>query len=258
MRGVDPRAVVDSGATLGADVQVGPFCVIGPDVTLGDGCRLDAQVVVTGPTKIGAGTRIWPMASVGADPQDLKYGGERTFLEIGEENRIREFVTINRGTPGGGGTTRIGSGNLLMAYVHVGHDCRVGDRVIFGNAATLAGHVEVGSDANVGAFSAVHQFCRVADHAFIGGCSVVTRDALPWVTTVGNRARAYGLNTIGLERKGYPAETVAALKRAYRTLFRSGLSLEEGLAEVERELGEVPEVAYFIEFVRGSERGVCR
>ena len=255
---IDPRAVVDDRATIGEEVVIGPYCVIGADVVIGEGSRLDSHVVVEGPTEIGPGNHIWSMASLGSAPQDLKYGGERTTLKIGARNRIREFVTVNRGTEGGGGLTTIGDDNLFMAYAHVAHDCHVGNGTVFANAATLAGHVEVGDRATVGAFSAVHQFCRVARYAFIGGYSVVTRDALPWVVTVGNRAKAHGLNTIGLQRSGYPEETVRALKRCYNTLFRSKLLLEEAIRKVDEELGQVEEVRYFLDFVRTSERGVCR
>jgi UDP-N-acetylglucosamine acyltransferase len=255
---IDARAIVHGGARIGEGVRIGPYCVIGDEVSIGDGCRLEPSVVIDGPVEIGPGNRIGPMASVGSPPQDQKYGGERTALVIGSGNTIREFVTINRGTAGGGGATTIGNDNLLMAYAHVAHDCHVGDRTIFANAATLAGHVEVGDDARIGAFSGVHQFCRVARHAFIGGYSVVTRDALPWVTTVGNRARSLGLNVVGLKRMGYPAETIGALKRCYALLFRSKLLLDEGLRRAEEELGQVEEVRYFLEFVRTSERGVCR
>ena len=255
---IDPRAVVHERATIGPDVCIGPYCVIGEDVSIGEGCRLEAHVVVEGPTKIGPGNRIWPMASIGSAPQDKKYDGERTSLVIGARNRIREFVTINRGTAGGGALTTIGDDNLLMAYCHIAHDCLVGNRTVFANAATLGGHVEVGDDVTIAAFSAVHQYCRVAHHAFIGGFSVVTRDALPWVTTVGNRARAHGLNKLGLERAGYSEETIRALKSCYNTLFRSRLLLEDALGRVEQELGHVEEVAYFVDFVRKSERGVCR
>ncbi len=255
---IDPRAVVDREARIGEDVTIAPFCVIGPGVQIGDRCRLGASVVIEGPTVLGPDNVISPMASIGGPPQDLKYAGEPTRLAVGARNRIREFVTLNRGTPGGGGETVIGDDNLLMASVHVGHDCRIGNRIIFAQAATLAGHVDVGDDAVVGAFSGVHQFCRVADHAFIGGYSVVTQDALPWVITVGNRATTHGLNLVGLKRKGYAPETIRALKRCYMKLFRSKLTLEQALAEVERESGEVAEVRYFIDFVRESKRGVVR
>jgi UDP-N-acetylglucosamine acyltransferase len=255
---LDPRAAIDPAAEIGPDAFIGPYCVIGPQVVIGRGCRLESHVVVAGPTEIGPENQISPMASIGGPPQDNKYRGEPTCLRIGARNRIREFVTLNRGTAGGGGVTVVGDDNLLMAYAHVAHDCRVGHRTIFANAATLAGHVEVGDDATIGAFSAVHQFCRVADHAFIGGYSVVTRDALPWVLTVGNRARARGLNSVGLQRRGYAPEVVEALKRCYTLLFRSKLLLEQALVQVERELGHVAEVRYFVEFVRGSRRGVCR
>jgi len=256
--GIDPRAVIHPSAQIGADVEIGPFSVIGDDVVLGDRCRLGSHVVIEGPTEIGPDNTISPMASVGGAPQDKKYAGERSTLTIGSGNSIREFVTINRGTSDGGGVTSIGDDNLLMAYAHVAHDCRVGNRIVFANAATLAGHVEVGDDSTVGAFSAVHQFCRVARHAFIGGYSVVTRDALPWVLTVGNRATSRGLNLVGLKRRGYPPETIRALKRCYSSLFRSKLLLEDAIKQVEEELGDVEEVHYFLDFVRTSERGVSR
>jgi UDP-N-acetylglucosamine acyltransferase len=255
---VDPRAVVDPGAELGRDVTVGPFCVVGPDVTIGDNCKLLSHVVVEGPTEMGPDNVVSPMASIGGAPQDLKYKGEPTRLVIGSGNQIREYVTLNRGTEGGGGITRIGDGNLFMAQTHIGHDSQIGNRIVFANAATLAGHVEVGDDAVVGAYSGVHQFCRVARHAYIGGYSVVTQDALPWVMTVGNRATTHGLNLVGLRRKGYARETIAALKKCYMTLFRSKLRLEEALDAVQKELGQFEEVRYFLEFVRSSERGVCR
>ena len=256
--GIDPRAVIHPTAQIGADVEIGPFSVIGEHVVLGDRCRLGPHVVIEGPTEMGPDNVISPLASIGGAPQDKKYAGERSTLTIGSGNSIREFVTVNRGTEDGGGVTSIGDENLLMAYAHVAHDCRVGSRIVFANAATLAGHVEVGDDATVGAFSAVHQFCRVARHAFIGGFSVVTRDALPWVLTVGNRATSRGLNLVGLKRQGYPPETIRALKRCYTGLFRSKLLLEDAIKQVEEELGQVEEVRYFLEFVRTSERGVTR
>jgi UDP-N-acetylglucosamine acyltransferase len=255
---IDPRAVVHERARLGVDVHIGPYCVVGEGVVLGDRSRLEPHVVVEGPTEIGEDNVIGPLASIGGPPQDLKYRGEPTTLRIGSRNRIREFVTFNRGTAGGGGSSTVGNDNLFMAYTHVAHDCHVGDRTVFANGATLAGHVVVGDDATVGAFSAVHQFCRVARHAFIGGYSVVTRDALPWVLTVGNRAKGAGLNIVGLQRRGYPAETIRALKRCYTLLFGSKLLLHEALGQAQQELGDVAEVRYFLEFVRTSERGVCR
>jgi len=255
---IDPRAVVHPGARIGEGVFVGPYCVVSAEATIGDRCRFEAHVVVEGPVEIGADNVVSPMVSIGGPPQDLKYSGGPTRLVVGDRNRIREFVTLNRGTEDGGGVTRIGSDNLFMAYCHVGHDCQVSNHTIFANAATLAGHVEVGDEASIGAFSGVHQFCRIARFAFIGGYSVVTRDALPWVMTVGNRAKSYGLNTVGLKRRGYPKQTIAALKKCYMKLFRSGLRLEDALNQVESELGEIEEVRYFLEFVRASERGVCR
>ncbi len=256
--GIDGRAIVDPEARLGEGVHVGPYCVIGPQVTLGDRCRLESHVVVEGPTEIGPETHVSPMASIGGPPQDLKYTDEPTRLVIGARNRIREFVTLNRGTAGGLGVTRIGDDNLFMAQAHVGHDSRIGNRTIFANGATLAGHAEVGDDATIGAYSAVHQFCRVAKHAFVGGFAVVTRDALPWVVTAGNRAKAYGLNHVGLKRKGYSRETIAALKHCYNQLFLSKQLLHEAADAVEAELGHIEEVRYFLEFVRSSKRGVCR
>jgi len=256
--GVHERAVIHPEARIGRDVVVGPYCVIGADVTVGDGCRLESHVVIQGPTEIGPENVVSPMASIGGPPQDLKYGGEPTRLVVGARNRIRECVTMNRGTEDGGGTTTVGDDNLFMVHAHVAHDCHVGHRTVFANGATLAGHVDVGNDATVGAFSAVHQFCRVARHAFIGGYSVVTRDALPWVLTVGNRATSHGLNVVGLKRKGYSREVIDALKQCYMRLFRSKLLLDEAMQQVEQELSHVEEVRYFLEFVRTSKRGVCR
>ncbi len=255
---IDPRAVVEPGARLGEDVVIGPFCVVGANVEIGDRCRLEAHVVVSGHTVLGADNAISPMVSLGGPPQDLKWKGEPTRLVVGARNRIREFCTLNCGTTGGGGITTVGDDNLFMAYAHVAHDCHVGSRVIMANAATLAGHVEVGDEATVGAFCGVHQFTRVARHAFIGGYSVVTQDAMPWVLTVGNRAESHGINHVGMKRKGYPKEVIDAVKRCYMTLFRSGLRLEEAMPRVEAELGAFEEVRYFLEFVRTSKRGVAR
>ncbi len=255
---VHPSAVVDPSATLGPGAVVHAFSVIGPEVSLGAGSVVGPHAVVEGPTVIGQRCRVFPFASLGTAPQDLKYRGERTTLEIGDDNTFREGVTVNRGTAGGGGVTRIGSKNLLMAGTHVAHDCQVGSQVIFANAATLAGHVTVEDGATIGAFSGVHQFCRVGRHAYIGGYSVLTQDAMPYVLTVGNRARSYGINVIGLERKNLPPETIQALKQAYRILFRSRLTLEAALARLDAELPDAPEVRLLAAFIRGSQRGVIR
>lgn len=252
-------AVISSDATLASDVVVGPYAVIGPHVTIGAGSVIGPHVRIEGPTWIGERNRLVGQSSIGSDPQDLKFKGEPTELRIGNDNVFREFVTINRGTTGGGGVTTIGNGNFFMAYAHVAHDCHVGSSTIFANNATLAGHVEVGDFTTVGAFSAVHQFCKVGKHAFIGGGSICTQDVLPFVKTVGNRpAKTYGINTIGLERKGFPKTTIEALQRAYRLLTRSKLRRDEALERIESELGEVPEVRYFAEFIRTSQRGIIR
>ena len=256
--GVHPTAHVSPEATLGAGVQVGPFAVIGPRVELGEGCVVGAHVVLTGPARLGARCRIHSHAAIGGDPQDLKFAGEETRLEIGPDNTFREFVTINRGTGGGGGITRIGAHNFFMAYAHVAHDCLVGDHTIFANAATLAGHVTVEDHATVGASSGVHQFCRVGRHAFIGGYTVVTQDALPFVKTVGNRAEAYGINTIGLERRGFSAETIQALKKAWRLLAQSGLNTSQAVERIEAELSDVEECRYLAAFIRASARGIVK
>ena len=255
---VHPTAIVHAGARIGRGSIVGPHCVIGPDVTIGERCRLGASVVVDGITSIGDETEIFPMASIGLAPQDLKYHGEPTRLTIGRRNIFREFVTINRGTEGGGGETQIGDGNLFMAYVHVAHDCHVGSATIFGPHATLGGHVAVADYANVSAGSAVHQFCRVGPYAFVGGYSVVTKDALPYARTIGSRpARVFGVNSIGLSRRGFTPDTISQLKRAYRYLLQSKLNTTRAVAEIERDPTlTAPEVAALVEFIRTSRRGV--
>lgn len=256
---IDSTAVISSEAALAPDVEVGAYAVVGPNVTVGAGSVIGPHVRIEGPTSIGERNHFVGQASVGTAPQDLKFKGERTELRIGNDNTFREFVTINRGTTGGGGVTTIGSNNFFMAYSHVAHDCHIGNGTIFANNATLAGHVEVGDFSTIGAFSAVHQFCRVGDHAFIGGGSICTQDVLPFVKTVGNRpAKTYGVNTIGLERKGFTKETIEALQRAYRILTRSKMLLQDALDKIEAELGFHAEVRYFAEFVRESKRGVIR
>ena len=252
---IHPTAIVHPSARVGEGTEIGPYVTIGAQVRIGSNCRIGASAVIDGPTEIGDGNEIFPMASVGLIPQDLKFGGESTRLVIGNRNVIREFVTIHRGTAGGGGVTRIGDRNLFMAYAHVAHDCQVGNETIFANGATLAGHVLVEDYATVGAFSGVHQYCRVGRHAFIGGYSVVTKDALPFAKTVGNRARIYGVNTIGLVRRRFSQDAIAKLRRAYRHLLHSNTS--RALAQIERDPSlRCDEVQYVVDFIRTSSRGV--
>ena len=252
---VDPTAQVHPGARIGEGTIIGANCTIGPEVTIGTRCRIDPSVVIDGWTEIGDETHIFPMASIGLAPQDLKYRGERTRLTIGRRNTIREFATINRGTAGGGGHTSIGDQNLLMAYVHVAHDCHVGSHTIFGPHATLGGHVTVEDYANISAGSAVHQFCRVGKHSFIGGYSVVTKDALPFGRTIGSRpARIFGVNSVGLVRRGFTADTINQLKRAYRCLVQANTTHALAQIEADPTLTSV-EVRYLVDFLRTSQRG---
>ena len=253
---IQQTAIVAPEARLGADCYIGPFCTVGAEVSLGDGVRLDSHVAVDGRTTIGRGTHVFPFVSIGLAPQDLKYSGEETATEIGEENQIREFVTIHRGTAGGGGVTRIGDRNLLMAQAHVAHDCRIGSDVIMANAATLAGHVEIADRANVGAYSGVHQFCRVGREAFIGGYSVVVKDAPPFAVIQGNHAKCYGLNRVGMRRRGYAKEVIENLNHAYRLLLSSKLNTTQALERIREEISGCEEVDLLVEFIETSKRGV--
>ena len=255
---IHPSAVVDPGARLGEGVTVGPFAVLGPRVEVGDRTVIDAGAQIEGPTRIGSDNRIFSYACLGFDPQDLKFSGEETWLEVGDRNHFREHTTVHRGTGKGGGLTKVGSDNLFMAGSHIAHDCRVGDRTIFANSGTLAGHVQVGDDAVVGAFSSVHQFCRVGNYAYIGGYSVITRDALPFVKTVGAKPACFGVNRIGLERKGFSAKDLKHLERAYRLLVRSKLNTSQALERLRDELGDVSHIQYLIQFIEESDRGVIR
>jgi UDP-N-acetylglucosamine acyltransferase len=255
---IDPTAHVDLGARLGSGTVVGPHAVIGPNVVLGRRCRVGASAVIDGHTTVGDETEFYPFASIGLPPQDLKYRGEPTELVIGRGNIFREFVTIHRGTAGGGGKTTIGDRNLFMAYVHIAHDCHVGSQTIFGPGATLGGHVSVDDFAAVSAYSGVHQFCRVGRHAFIGGYSVVTKDALPYAKTVGARGlcRVYGLNTIGLVRRGFSKDSVTRLKRAYRYLLQSKLNATQALQKIEADATvRCAEVDHLVAFIRSASRG---
>jgi len=253
---IDPTARVAPGAVLEPGVRVGPYSVVGPRVRIGAGTVLESHVVVDGNTQLGRKNHVFPFASIGKPPQDLKFKGENTRLEIGDRNVLREGVTMSPGTGAGGALTRLGSDNLIMVYAHIAHDCFVGSHTIFGNGATLAGHVEVGDHANIGAYSAVHQFCRVGVHAFIGGYSVATKDVLPYSKTVGNRACIYGVNGLGLERRGFEPERVKAIRQAYRILLQSRLNTTEALARIDSEGPRTPEVRGLVEFIRSSKRGV--
>ncbi|HET7290870.1 MAG TPA: acyl-ACP--UDP-N-acetylglucosamine O-acyltransferase [Vicinamibacteria bacterium] len=254
---VDATARVAPGAVLGKGVRIGPYAVVGPEVRIGARSVIDAHAVIEGDTELGEDNRVFSFASVGRVPQDLKFRGEHSVLRIGHRNVVRECVTIHVGTRGGGGITSIGDDNLLMAYAHVAHDCRVGNHTILANGATLAGHVVVEDHATVGAYSGIHQFCRVGRHSFVGGFTVATKDVLPFSKTVGNRACIYGLNVVGLRRRGFSPETIAALRQAYRTLLQSRLNTSEAVRHLEAEgAAAVPEVRTLVEFIRTSRRGV--
>ncbi len=255
---IHESAIVSKQAQIGADCYIGAFSTVGGEVILGDKVRLESHVVVDGSTKIGNETIIYPFVSIGLAPQDLKYNGEATRTEIGKRNHIREFVTIHRGTEGGGGLTRIGDDNLLMAQAHVAHDCQLGSEIIMANAATLAGHVEIADRANVGAYSGVHQFCRVGLEAFVGGYSVVVKDAPPFAVIQGNHAKCYGLNRVGMKRRGYTKDTIEKLHRAYHLLLSAKLNTTQALEKIRAEIKECREVDLLVEFIKTSKRGIVK
>lgn len=256
---IHPTAAVDPTAKVPASCSVGPFCHIGPEVELGENCELISHVVIQGPAKIGANNRFFPFCAIGSEPQDISYKGEKTRLEIGDNNVIRECVTLNRGTVKGGGVTRIGSHTLIMAYAHVGHDSMVGDHAMLVNGATLAGHVTVEECAVVGALSAVHQFARVGAHSYIGGGSIVTQDVLPFSKSVQPReVRAYGINAIGLERRGFSKERIKKIHHAFRVLLNSKLNTTQALEKLKAEGDQGEDVAMLLRFIETSERGVIK
>ena len=257
-RMIHATAQIDARAKLGANVRVGAFAVIGADVDIGDGTTVGPHAVIEGPTRIGRDNRIWQFASVGTEPQDKKYRGERSELVIGDRNTIREFTTINRGTGDGGGATRIGDDNWIMAYVHIAHDCHVGDQTIFSNNATLAGHVEIGDYAILSGFSGVHQFCRVGEHAFIGMGCLINGDVPPFVIVANDYGRPRGINSEGLKRRGFSPERIAAIKRAYKTLYVSRLPLDEARAELVRAAQDAPDVARMLDFIERGQRSLMR
>ena len=255
---VHATAQIAEGVKLGADVAIGAYSVIAADVEIGDGTVLGPHVVVNGPTRIGRGNHIHAFASIGGDPQDKKFEGERSELIIGDRNRIREFVTINRGTGQGGGATRIGNDNWIMAYVHIAHDCQVGNHTVFSNNATLAGHVVIGNHVILSGFSGVHQFCRIGEHAFIGMGCLVNGDVPPFVIMANEYGRPRGINTEGLKRRGFSPERIAGIRRAYKVLYMSGLQLSEAREELARIAAEAPDVATMIEFLERAQRPIVR
>ena len=256
---VHPTAIIDSTARVASTCKVGAYCVIGANVEIGENCELMEHVVIHGPTRIGSHNRFFPFAAVGIEPQDVTYDGEPTRLEIGDHNLVREFVTINRGTLKGGGATRIGNHVYLMAYSHVGHDSQVGDHAMLVNGATLAGHVLVEEWATVGAMSGVHQFCRVGAHAYIGGGTMATQDVLPFSKTSATREnRAYGLNSVGLKRRGFSDERIQKLQRAFRTLLGSKLNTSQAVDQMKTDPDAGEDVAMLIKFIETSERGVIK
>jgi UDP-N-acetylglucosamine acyltransferase len=256
---VHPTAVIDSSANVPPSCKIGPYCVIGANVEVGDDCELISHVVIEGPSKIGASNKFFPFSSVGLAPQDLSYQGEPTRLEMGDHNTIREFVTINRGTVKGGGLTKVGSHVLIMAYTHIAHDCSIGDHVIMANAATLGGHVIVEEWATVGALCPVHHFVRIGAHSFVGGGTTITRDVLPFSKTAAERGtHAYGLNSVGLERRGFTKERIRKIHHAYKVLLASKLNTSQALEKLKSEPDHGEDVDTLIKFVESSDRGVIK
>jgi len=255
---IHPTAIVDPNARIGAGVSIGAYSIIGAEVEIGDGTWIGPHVVINGPTRIGRDNKIHQFASLGEAPQDKKYNGEPTRLEIGDRNIIREYVTMNRGTPGGGGVTRIGNDGLFMAYIHVAHDCQIGDKVIFSNNASLAGHVHVGNQVILSGFTLVHQFCSIGDHAFTGMGSAISKDVPPYLMVAGNPAEPHGINKEGLKRRGFTPQSIQTLRQAYKVLYRSGLSLEEATARLKEMAQTCAELEPFVEFLDNSKRSIVR
>lgn len=255
---IHPTAIVDPKAELASDVEIGPYAVIGPDVTIGSGTRVGSHVTIDGPTSIGSNNQIFQFASLGAAPQDKKYAGEPTRLEIGNNNTIREFCTFNRGTVQDSGVTRIGNDNWIMAYVHIAHDCQVADHTILANNSSLAGHVHLADFAILGGFTLVHQFCKIGSHVITAVGSVVFKDVPPYVTASGYDASPHGINSEGLKRRGFSSERIATIKRGYKTLYRSSLTLEEAKAALVDQLAEAPDLELLVSFLNTSTRGIIR
>lgn len=255
---IDPRAIIDPSATLGADVEIGPWSMIGADVEIGDGCRIASHVVIKGPTRLGKRNRIFQFASIGEDTPATSYQGEPTRLEVGDDNTFREGVTVHRGTAADRGETRIGNHCLLMAYVHIGHDCVLGDHVIMANNAAVSGHCVVGDHANFGGYAGVPQHRNVGAFSHIAGMSLVLKDVPAYMTVMGNPASAIGLNVEGMRRRGYDPELISTLRDAHRMVYRQGRTVEEACAELSEQAARVPEVALFVESIRSSRWGIVR
>ena len=255
---IDPRAVIDPAAELAADVAVGPFAVIGPHVMIGSGCRIGPHAVVLGPTQLGRNNQVFQFASLGDAPQDKKYKGEPTRLEIGEGNTFREYCTVNRGTTHDLGVTRIGNDNWFMAYTHVAHDCQIGDHCILANFATLGGHVELGDWVIMAGFSGVHQFCKIGAHCFIANNAAVTRDVPPYLMVTGQPAEPHSVNAEGLKRRGFTPEQIRNIRAAYKVLYRSGLKLAEATEQLNKHAAEQPELKPFVEFLATTTRSIVR
>jgi UDP-N-acetylglucosamine acyltransferase len=255
---IHPTAIISPDAQLEEGVEIGPYVVIGSDVKIGKNTTVGPHTVIDNLTHIGEGCHIFQFCSIGAPPQDLKFGGEKTRVVIGNFNTIREFVTIHRSTTADIGVTIIGDHNLIMAYAHVAHNCKLGNNIIMSNAATLAGHIHIEDYAIISGLTGIHQFCRLGAHCMIGGASAVVKDVPPYAIAQGNHAKLFGLNLIGLKRRNFPEKTINALKEAYRIIFRSDLLLETALKKAQDEVEDIPEVNHFIKFIQESERGVCR
>ena len=255
---IHPAAIVDSAARIGANVEIGPYSIIGPDVEIGDDTEIGPHVVIKGHTRIGRENRIFQFCSLGEMPQDKKYAGEPTRLEIGDRNTIREFCTFNLGTVQGGGVTSVGDDNWIMAYVHIAHDCHVANKTIFANGASLAGHVTVDDLVIFGGFTGVHQFCRIGAHVITAASSLVLQDVPPYLMVAGNSAQPYGIHVEGLKRRGFTSEAITELKRAYRTLYKSGLLLEEAKGKLAEQAKTQPDVQLMVDFLEASKRGIIR
>lgn len=253
---IHPTAIVSSNVCLGTNVYIGPYAIIDSDVVLGDDTTVEAHARIQAMTSMGSNNHIHSFATIGGPPQDMKYKGENTTLHIGDNNCIREYVTIHRGTHDGNGTTHIGSNCLIMAYAHIAHDCRLEDQVILANAATLAGHVDIGKKAVIGGLSAIHQFVRIGEYAYIGGMTGIAQDVPPYTLIAGERGRLYGLNIVGLKRQGFSESQLSGLKQAFKLIWRSGLRREEAIEHIEQSLGNYPEVMHLVEFLQTSTRGI--